>query len=99
MLVSNPEIEETDENWQPLAKPEPIDDGGPAFPIPLNPGEFWNAEKNGNPNGISLRMWLAGMALANRNIEEHNGVDWAEKVAEQALRIADALIAKGKQKP
>jgi len=38
-------------------------DGGPAFPVPMLPGESWDSEKYGNPNGMSMRDWFAGMAL------------------------------------
>ena len=33
--------------------------GGPAFPIPIFPGEGWDSEKDGSPNGIDLRDWFA----------------------------------------
>lgn len=41
---------------------------------------------------MSLRDWFAGQALANGNIEDHSGPEWADRVAEQAYRIADAMI-------
>jgi hypothetical protein len=70
-LLSDPaSIQETDENWQQLAKHEPIDDGGPAFSapglpayshagIPLNPwaGHGWAHDPQ---PGMSLRDWFAG---------------------------------------
>lgn len=37
----------------------PINDGGHAFPIPINPGETWNSEKHGNPNGMTIRDYFA----------------------------------------
>lgn len=80
----------------------PVNDGGPAFPgvagangcgnsVPttLN-GSVQYVEYN---QGLSLRDWFAGQALANQNIEEHSGKKWADRVAEQAYRIADAMIA------
>jgi hypothetical protein len=36
--------------------------GGPAFPIPTLEREYWDREQ-GEPNGMTLRDWYAGMAL------------------------------------
>jgi len=73
-----------------------INDGGPAFPTtPVSHGYAPDTGGNGTGcgPGMTLRDWFAGQALANRNIEEHSGAKWADRVAEQAYRIADAMIA------
>ena len=44
------------------------------------------------PKGLSMRDWFAGMALSNRNVEEHSGLKWADYVADQAYAIADAML-------
>lgn len=35
--------------------------GGPAFPVPLNPGESYQG--HGPCDGMSLRDWFAGLAM------------------------------------
>lgn len=62
-----------------------IDDGGPAFP--LHPGVLpdWDGQ-----NGMSLRDWFAGLALANQYTQHDCD---PHKVAEWAYHIADAMIA------
>ena len=68
-----------------------LQDGGPAFPIPLNPGESWR-EDQGDPNGMTLRDWFAGMALQGMLANpDFNGASDAS-VAGFAFRQADAMI-------
>ena len=80
-----------------------VNDGGPAFPIPLAPGELYT--ETGSGCGMTLRDWFAGQALP-RVIEQHTlarrtrGVlpdynDGAHRaaVADIAYRISDAMIA------
>jgi hypothetical protein len=83
-------------------KPQPINDGGPAFPVCYQHENLETGEKEVTAafHGITMRDWFAGQALANRNIEDHCGPNWAIRVAEQAYRIADAMLAereKGKR--
>jgi hypothetical protein len=40
-----------------------INDGEPAFPVPVGEREFWDREENGSPNGMSLRDYFATVAL------------------------------------
>lgn len=61
-----------------------INDGGPAFP---NLG--YNADKN--YNGMSLRDWFAGQALANRYTYDIDGRP--DNVAAFAYQVADAMLA------
>jgi hypothetical protein len=80
----------------------PINDGGPAFPQtitfcdgqPQIAGQYFE-----NSEGMTMRDWFAGQALANSNIEEHCGMEWADRVADQAFRIADAMIAARSRQP
>ena len=65
---------------------EQFNDGGPAFP---NRGD--NTPTNPIYDGMSLRDWFAGQALASRGMY---GANVREKeVAEECYRIADAMIA------
>lgn len=57
------------------------DDGGAAFPVP---GSY------NTSNGMSLRDWFAGQALANRYTQEARD---DKKVAQWAYQIADAMLA------
>jgi hypothetical protein len=65
-----------------------MNDGGPAFPQEIVPaGRDFH-------EGMSLRQWYAGVALAALNwtnlpIEDH----FAKEVARSAFMIADAMIA------
>lgn len=61
-----------------------INDGGPAFP--LNASDNWG----GPTQGMTLRDWFAGQALANRYTQDARE---DKKVAQWAYHIADAMIA------
>lgn len=63
-------------------KHTPIDDGGPMFPRGAQPG-------------ISVRLWLAGQAMAGM-LADDNDLD-VEDVTINALEHADDLIAADKQ--
>ena len=71
-----------------------IDDGGPAFPVPLLPGETWIGP--GSPLGMTLRDWFAGQALNGylASWETNNAPDFYETdhVAKTAYTYADAMI-------
>lgn len=68
-------------------------DGGPAFPIPMLPGEYYKGD--GSPDGMALRDWFAGQALAGYFAAPHtphqNAADAG--VAAYLYEIADAMIA------
>ena len=70
--------------------PQP-NDGGPAIPVPdvYHP----NGQIQFGSNGMTLRDWFAGQALANSKVEDHNGPRWADYAAAQAYQIADAMLA------
>ena len=67
-----------------------IDDGDPAFPVP------WEQRAN----GMSLRDWFAGQALAGVMATEppntRHAFD-ADAVAVRAYFLADAMLAARKQ--
>ncbi len=83
----------------------PIDDGGPAYPCDMRGCKVTKAtedrlfEYSGPMPGMTLRDYFAGQALANSNIDRHDSVTWAERVADQAYCIADAMIAARKGGP
>ena len=65
-------------------------DGGPAFPAPYD-------GHGGGPDGMSLRDWFAGQALANsRTFFGENSSATPEDVALQAYAVADAMLAERK---
>ena len=63
-------------------------DGGPAFPSQALGGDGM-PEARAWP-GMSLRVWLAGMALAE--VPDPESLADASKAAELALAIADAIL-------
>lgn len=74
-----------------------IDDGGPAFPVASWMNDH-GIEVPGN-DGMSLRDWFAGQALAgfSANPECHG---WNfEQAADYAYQQADAMLAARKESP
>jgi hypothetical protein len=81
---------------------EPINDGGPAFPVqtvfnphsgePMNAGLYWEG------NGMTLRDYFAAKAMAAMLSNPANygaNHEWRDEhatVAEQAYEIADDMI-------
>ena len=72
-----------------------IDDGGTAFPVPeenrLSDGTYCN-------EGMSLRDWFAGQALAGITASlcsdvSYGGRVWFSQTAQDAYKLADAMIA------
>lgn len=74
----------------------PINDGGPAFPVPLNPGEPWQGMAP--CDGMTLRDYFAARAMQASwsGHVSHYGHDqnfWQPKdVAEHAYEMADAML-------
>ncbi|KDB58408.1 hypothetical protein [Bordetella bronchiseptica] len=70
-----------------------INDGGPAFPIPLNPGQSYQGH---SPcDGMTLRDYFAAKALATASGYAADDLStWsAEDFARHAYAIADAMLA------
>jgi tetrahydromethanopterin S-methyltransferase subunit D len=65
-----------------------VNDGGPAFPIPLAPGELYT--ETGSGCGMTLRDWFAGHALTGLM---SNTTMPCAPLAETAYRVADAMLA------
>lgn len=76
-----------------------VNDGGPAFP---NDSEIstksehgsWYVKTKVHYEGMSVRVWLAGMAMQGLVAIPHNAPDlrYEKNVAEWAFRYADAMI-------
>ncbi|MAD27119.1 hypothetical protein LL270_09095 [Pseudomonas aestusnigri] len=66
------------------------DRGGPAFPVPLNPGERYDV--HGPADGMTLRDYFAAKAmqgaLANPEVKETAGArsEWAYEIADAMLK-------------
>jgi hypothetical protein len=85
-----------------------VNDGGPAFPIPLAPGELYT--ETGSGCGMTLRDYFAAKAMQAilpnwAGLAEHHdeafGKDVAGcmyRVAVSAYEVADAMIKRAKQK-
>lgn len=72
-----------------------INNGGPAFPIPLHPGQGW---QNMAPcDGMSLRTYIAIEAMKMHGAAFHDAdisgeEAWDEIVAKRAVKTADAML-------
>ena len=68
------------------------DTGGPAFPVPLNPGESYQAHQIAD--GMTLRDHFAGQELAKMHAVACCDTPEAyERQAENCYRMADAMLA------
>ena len=56
-----------------------IEDGGPAFPVPLNQGEPWSS--TGPCDGMTLRQYAAIKLRV-----PDSGTDWLDKMIRESLR-------------
>lgn len=65
-----------------------IDNGGPAFPVPLNPGQSWN--EMGSCDGMTLRQYAAIKLRV-----PDSGTDWLDEMISKSLR--DEFAAKAMQ--
>ena len=75
-----------------------INNGGPAFP---RPAAFSNAERTActEQDGMTLRDWFAGQALASMGIEYTSDTFCHSSVAECAYAYADAMLRAREVKP
>lgn len=65
-----------------------IDNGGPAFPVPLNPGHSWN--EMGPCDGMTLRQYAAIKLRV-----PDSGTDWLDEMIRKSMR--DDFAAKAMQ--
>lgn len=65
-------------------------DGGPAFPVPLNPGEEFKA--HGPADGMTLRDYFAAKALQGLLAAPQEHVDGFDAHAIVAYALADAML-------
>ena len=63
--------------------------GGPAFPIPLNPGQSWQAMAP--CDGMTLRDYFAAKALQGLVVDGVGSL-MDEELADWAYRLADAML-------
>ena len=81
-----------------------IDDGGPAFPIPIagcNDGGVYNVleQSGGQYGGMTLRDWFAGQALDLAATLEHahptgsEGQPTYAGIATRSYYMADSMLA------
>jgi len=62
--------------------------GGPAFPVPLNPGQSWQGM---SPcDGMTLRDYFAAKAM--QSYVSHNKAYDFEDIAAVSFRVADAML-------
>ncbi len=69
----------------------PINDGGPAFPIPDS--HHANGQVQYGANGMSLLDYFAGQALAGLIIAAQNSPATRDDIAAEAYRQAESLLA------
>lgn len=89
------------------------DDGGPAFPRPISEDRTHGDLFDGNDmvpaqNGMSLRDWFAGQALAGADMGQELGESvfdpiqlkhFAERMAHDCYVMADAMLVARKKSP
>lgn len=67
-----------------------VNDGGPAFPVPLRSGEIWDGM--GQCDGMTLRDYFAAKAMQGFAADPELGATPAETIAEIAYAWADAML-------
>lgn len=87
-----------------MDKTTTIDDGGPAFPMPVFPNTMFNCLPDGTVRpvggGMSLRDWFAGLAMAAIVSHQQHGsceITDRETLANCAYEVADAMLAERKR--
>jgi hypothetical protein len=77
-----------------------INNGGPAFPMAGSTREWDGVKKQWKPQeGMTLRDWFAGQALAGLVFHNHYGARSDDEIANGAYAYADAMIAAREAKP
>ena len=71
-------------------------DGGPAFPVPLLPGQSWQGM--GPCDGMTLRDYFAGRAMQSYLLDKDRDSFTFEQWAQASYEMADAMLkARGQQ--
>ena len=75
---------------------EQINDGGPAFPIPLQPEQVWQGMAPFD--GMTLRDYFAAKAMQSYLLDKDRDSFTFEQWAKAAYEMADAMLkARGQQ--
>ena len=70
--------------------------GGPAFPVPLLPGQSWQGI--GPCDGMTLRDYFAGRAMQSYLLDKDRDSFTFEQWAQASYEMADAMLkARGQQ--
>ena len=64
--------------------------GGPAFPIPLLPGQSWHGM--GPCDGATLRDYFAGRAMQSYLLDKDRDSFTFEQWAQASYEMADAML-------
>ena len=65
-------------------------DGGPAFPVPLLPGQSWQGI--GPCDGMTLRDYFAGRAMQSYLLDKDRDSFTFEQWAQASYEMADAML-------
>ena len=65
-------------------------DGGPAFPVPLLPGQSWQGM--GPCDGMTLRDYFAGRAMQSYLLDKDRDSFTFEQWAQASYEMADAML-------
>ena len=65
-------------------------DGGPAFPVPLLPGQSWQGM--GPCDGMTLRDHFAGRAMQSYLLDKDRDSFTFEQWAQASYEMADAML-------
>ena len=72
--------------------------GGPAFPVPLLPGQSWQGI--GPCDGMTLRDYFAGRAMQSYLLDKDRDSFTFEQWAQASYEMADAMLkARGSNDP
>ena len=64
--------------------------GGPAFPIPLHPGQSW--QEMAPCDGMTLRDYFAGRAMQSYLLDKDRDSFTFEQWAQASYEMADAML-------
>ena len=64
--------------------------GGPAFPVPLLPGQSWQGMEP--CDGMTLRDYFAGRAMQSYLLDKDRDSFTFEQLAQASYEMADAML-------